>query len=96
MRYSTQMKPITAISKPMRPRSCRSSLQIASHSSSPRYGEAKAAIEDVSPYEETQETPALLKILALGSQQVAAGRVRPLAEAVRRVRGKKTGEPPRS
>jgi hypothetical protein len=35
---------------------------------------------------ETQETLALLKILALGNQQVAAGRVKPVAEVARRLR----------
>ena len=33
-------------------------------------GEAKAVIQDVASYEETQETLALLKILALGNQEV--------------------------
>ena len=59
-------------------------------------GEAKAVIQDVASYEETQETLALLKILALGNQQIAENRVRPLADAIKRVRGQKTGEPPRS
>jgi len=38
-------------------------------------GEAKAIIQDVTPYEETQETLALLKILALGAQQVERGEI---------------------
>ena len=49
-------------------------------------GEAKAVIKDVESYEETQETLALLKILALGNQQVAQGRVKPLAEVANRIR----------
>ncbi len=47
-------------------------------------GEAKAVIQDVASYEETQETLALLKLLALGNQDVEAGRTRPLAEVVKR------------
>jgi hypothetical protein len=43
-------------------------------------------IQDVASYEETQETLALLKILALGNQQVAQGRVKPLADVAKRIR----------
>jgi prevent-host-death family protein len=53
-------------------------------------GEAKAVIQDIASYEETQETLALLKILALGNREVEEGRVRPLAEVVRRLRVRKT------
>jgi prevent-host-death family protein len=49
-------------------------------------GEAKAVIQDVASYEETQETLALLKLLALGNQDVEAGRTRPLADVVKRLR----------
>ncbi len=55
-------------------------------------GEATAVMQDVASYEATQETLALLKILALGRQQVEEGRTVP-AEAVfrslrkRRARG---------
>jgi PHD/YefM family antitoxin component YafN of YafNO toxin-antitoxin module len=51
-------------------------------------GEAKAVIQDVASYEETQETLALLKLLALGNQDVEAGRTRPLADVVKRLRTK--------
>lgn len=51
-------------------------------------GEAKAVIQDVASYEETQETLALLKILALGNQEVEAGKVRPVASVVKRLRTK--------
>jgi prevent-host-death family protein len=53
-------------------------------------GEAKAVIQDVASYEETQETLALLKILALGNREVEEGNVRPVAEVVGRLRAKKT------
>lgn len=52
-------------------------------------GEAKAVIQDVESYEETQETLALLKILALGNQRIEEGRVRPADQVIRRLRGKK-------
>ncbi|RJR41104.1 MAG: type II toxin-antitoxin system Phd/YefM family antitoxin [Deltaproteobacteria bacterium] len=49
-------------------------------------GEAKAVMQDIDSYEQTQETMALLKILALGMRQIEEGRVQPAAEAVRRLR----------
>ncbi len=49
-------------------------------------GEAKAVLQDVASYDATQETLALLKILALGQAQVAAGKVKPVAEVVARLR----------
>ena len=49
-------------------------------------GEAKVVIQDIDSYEETQETVALLKILALGSRQVEAGQVQPAADVVARLR----------
>lgn len=52
------------------------------------HGEAKAVLQDVARYEETQETLALLKVLALTNSQVEAGRVRPAAEAFKRVRAR--------
>jgi len=52
-------------------------------------GEAKAVLQDVASFEETQETLALLKILALGNQHVAAGRTRPAAEIIARLRAKR-------
>ena len=42
-------------------------------------------------YEATQETLVLRKILALGNREVGAGKVIPIADAVRRLRAKKTG-----
>ena len=53
-------------------------------------GEAKAVIQDVTSYEETQETLALLKILALGSQQVERGEISPIREVADRLRAKAT------
>ncbi|MDF1485037.1 type II toxin-antitoxin system prevent-host-death family antitoxin [Ramlibacter sp. H39-3-26] len=52
-------------------------------------GEAKAVLQDVASFEETQETLALLKILALGNQDVAAGKVKPVADVVASLRTKR-------
>ncbi|HUO44362.1 MAG TPA: type II toxin-antitoxin system Phd/YefM family antitoxin [Burkholderiales bacterium] len=52
-------------------------------------GEAKAVIQDVASYEETQETLALLKMLALGNREIERGEVKPVAAVVNRLRAKK-------
>ena len=52
------------------------------------HGEAKAVLQDVARYEETQETLALLKVLALTNSHVQAGKVRPAAEAFKRIRAR--------
>lgn len=49
-------------------------------------GEAKAVMQDIGSYEPTQETMALLKILALGGRQVEAGQVQPAADVIARLR----------
>ncbi|WP_166836889.1 type II toxin-antitoxin system Phd/YefM family antitoxin [Rheinheimera pleomorphica] len=53
-------------------------------------GEAKAVLQDIASYEQTQETLALLKILALGSQQIEQGKVQPLADVISNIRQLKT------
>ena len=50
-------------------------------------GEAKVVIQDLRSYEETQETLALLKILALGNRHIEAGRVEPARAVFARLRG---------
>lgn len=49
-------------------------------------GEATAVVQDVASYEATQETLALLKLLALGDRDIAAGRTVPFREAVERIK----------
>lgn len=55
-------------------------------------GEARAVMQDIASYENTQETLALLKILALGSREIEEGKVKPIADVARRLRSKKTTE----
>lgn len=54
-------------------------------------GKPKAVVQDIHSYRQTQETLALLKILALGQQQSADGRVLPLDDAVARVKARRRG-----
>ncbi len=49
-------------------------------------GEAKAVMLDIKTYEQTQETMALLKMLALGQRQIEEGKVQPAGEVINRLR----------
>jgi prevent-host-death family protein len=53
-------------------------------------GEAKAVLQDMASYEETQETLALLKLLALSDRDIRQGRVVTLDEARRTIKRKAT------
>ena len=88
MRYSSQVKPISYLKA--------NAAEILTNLAEQREpmvitqnGEAKAVLQDVASYEETQETLALLKILALGNQDVAAGKVKPVADVAARLRAKR-------
>jgi prevent-host-death family protein len=87
MRYSTQVKPISYLKA-----NAAEILKRLAEQREPmvitQNGEAKAVIQDVASYEETQETLALLKILALGNRDIEAGNTRPLVDIVQRLRSK--------
>jgi prevent-host-death family protein len=44
-------------------------------------GEAKAILQDIKLYEQTQDSLALLKILALSSKSLKDGKVKPIKDA---------------
>jgi len=54
-------------------------------------GEAKVVIQDIGSYEQTQETMALLKILALGTRQIEEGKVQPAKDVIKRLRVRQEG-----
>ena len=87
MRYSTQIRPISYLKA-----NAAEVLRVLDEQRKPmiitQNGEAKAVIQDVASYEETQETLALLKILALGNQQVERGEITPIGEVANRLRSK--------
>ncbi|MFZ5558343.1 MAG: type II toxin-antitoxin system Phd/YefM family antitoxin [Pseudomonadota bacterium] len=87
MRYSSQIKPISYLKA-----NAAEVLQTLSECRQPlvitQNGEAKAVIQDVASFEETQETLALLKTLALGSVEIEAGKVKPVGEVIARLRAK--------
>jgi prevent-host-death family protein len=91
MRYSTQIKPISYLKA-----NAADVLQELTEQRRPlvitQNGEAKAVIQDVASYEDTQETLALLKILALGNKQVAEGKVKPVGDIVKRLRARKAAD----
>jgi prevent-host-death family protein len=87
MNYSTQIKPISYLKA-----HAADVLEQLAERREPlvitQNGEAKAVLQDVASYEETQETLALLKILALGQQDIEADRARPVEDVVARLRAK--------
>lgn len=58
-----------------------------------QHGEAKAVLQDIASYEQTQESLALLKILAQSSKSIQDGCSKPLKKAFADAR-KRTGEIP--
>lgn len=85
VRYSTRIKPISYLKA-----NAAEVLEDLRRQRQPmiitQNGEAKAVIQDVASFEETQETLALLKILALGGEQVAQGKVKSVRDVVNRLR----------
>ncbi len=49
-------------------------------------GEAKVVIQDIESYEQTQETMALLKILALGARKIEEGKVQLAEDVIKKLR----------
>jgi prevent-host-death family protein len=85
MRFSSQIKPISYLKA--------HAAEIVRNLGTQREpliitqnGEAKVVMQDIETYEQTQETMALLKILALGNQQIEEGKVELAAEVVKRLR----------
>ncbi|MBB4632791.1 type II toxin-antitoxin system Phd/YefM family antitoxin [Sphingosinicella soli] len=55
-------------------------------------GEVKAVLRDIATYEQAQDSLALLKLLALGNQDIAAGRAKPAREVVQRLKMKASAD----
>lgn len=88
MRYSNQIKPISYVKA--------NSAEVINQLERDRQplvitqnGEAKAVLQDIASFEQTQEMLALLKILALGNQQVATGQTKPFDEVINRLKNKR-------
>lgn len=85
MKYSTRIKPISYL-KANAAEIVRTMAEERSALVITQNGEARAVMQDVATYEQTQETMALLKILALGRRETEKGEVVPAAEAMRKLR----------
>ena len=88
MRYSSQVKPISYL----KANAAEVLTQLADQRQPlviTQNGEAKAVLQDVASFEETQEPMALLKILALGNQEGASAKLKPVADVVARLRAKR-------
>ena len=88
MKYSDQIKPVSYLKAHIaeilqRMTEHREPLVITQN------GVARAVLQDVSSYEQTQETMALLKILALGNRQIEEGKVMSDSAAIKRLRKSK-------
>lgn len=88
MRYSQQIKPISYLKA-----NAAEVMNNLTRSREPliitQNGEAKAVIQDIASYEKTQETLALLKILALGQKQVEAGQITDVNKVINRLKNKR-------
>jgi prevent-host-death family protein len=90
MRYSVQVRPISYL----KANAAEVLLDLAEKREPmviTQNGEARAVIQDVASFEQTQETLALLKLLALGQQDIETGRTRPARAVVERLRTKAAG-----
>ncbi len=87
MRYSTQVKPISYV----KANAAEILLDLAERQEPmiiTQNGEAKAVLMDIASYEATQDTLALLKILALAREDFEAGRTVPFREALAELKAK--------
>ena len=88
MKLSTQVKPVSFLkahaSEIVRTLGDRGEPLVITQN-----GEAKVVLQDIDSFETTQETMALLKILALGNRQIEAGQVEPAADVIARLRERK-------
>ena len=80
MVLSDKIKPISYL----KANAARISLELA-ETKGPMYitqnGEAKMVVQDIKSFEKTQEQLAMLKILALGNQQIESGDVQSVDDA---------------
>lgn len=89
MKLSEQVKPISYL-KAHAPEVIRKLAEDRQPVVITLHGEAKAVLQDLTQYEETQETLALLKVLALTNKQVQDGKVDPAQDAFKRIRNRLT------
>ena len=87
MQYATQIKPISYV-KANAAQVLRDLTETQDVLIITQNGEATAVLQDIATYQADQQALALLKILALGNQQIDDGKVIPVADAIARIRAK--------
>jgi prevent-host-death family protein len=91
MKYSAQVKPISFL----KAHAADVLLDLADRREPmviTQNGEAKAVLQDIASFEQTQDTLALLKLLALGNQDIEAGRTKPARDVIARLKAKVSGD----
>jgi prevent-host-death family protein len=89
MKFSSQIKPISYL-KAHAAEIVRNIGEQGAPLVITQNGEAKVVLQDIESYEQTQETMALLKILALGNRQIEAGNMEPAAVVIQRLRERRS------
>lgn len=87
VRYSTQIKPISFL----KANAAEVLLELAEKRQPmviTQNGEAKAVVQDIASYEQTQETLAMLKLIALGNRDIEAGKTESARAVVERLKAK--------
>ena len=88
MRYSPQIKPISYLAA-----NAARLLQQLTEQRQPivitQNGVAKAVLQDIASYEETQETLAMLKVLAIGNREIESDKAKPVAAVVAHLQAKR-------
>lgn len=85
MRYTTRIKPISHLK-------ANAAEVLSNLAEQPEYhvvtqnGQAKAVLQDIRSFEQTQETLAMLKLLARDYQDIEAGKTMPADEFIARLR----------
>ena len=87
MRYSRQIRPISYV----KANAAEVLADLAAHREPliiTQNGEARAVLQDIGAFEETEQTLALLKLLAMGSNDIAAGETAPARDIIARLKAK--------
>lgn len=91
MKYSAQVKPISFL----KAHAADVLLDLADRREPmviTQNGEAKAVLQDIASFEQTQDTLALLKLLALGNRDIEAGHIKPARDVIARLKAKVSGD----
>jgi prevent-host-death family protein len=91
MRYSQQIRPISYV----KANAAEVLADLAAHRKPliiTQNGEARAVLQDIGAFEETEQTLALLKLLALGNNDIAEGNTIPARDVIARLKAKATAD----